>query len=145
DGLPHSGQARLGLSGVTVARGAVIGPQIGWSCSKANTRSARSRSAPGSRQPVEMHLVAVGAEQANRLVEWQADNVGVGADELHHEGPGQALDGVAASLAPPFARGEVAFELIAADAFETHARLDQALAYLARRRDQADAGVDAMR
>ena len=71
------------------------------------------------------------------LVERQADDVGVGADELDHEGAGKALDGVAAGLAAPFAAGEIGLDLVARQALEADAGLDQPVAHGALRRDQA--------
>ena len=79
------------------------------------------------------------------LVERQADDGGVGADEFDHEGAGEPLDRVAARLAAPFAGGEVALDLPRRQPLEAHAGLDQPLATLSLGREEADGGVDAVR
>src|SRR5262245_22265271 len=95
-------------------------------------------------EPAEMHRITFAGEQGCRLVKRQAHNVGVGADDLHHERSGQALDGIAAGLVAPFARGQVGLEILLRQALEAHPRLDQALAERLLRRDDADAGIDPM-
>src|SRR6266568_5682797 len=61
-------------------------------------------SSPSHRiQPAEMQRVALASEQRHGLVQRQADHIGVGADQLDHEGPGEPLDRIAAGLAAPFA------------------------------------------
>jgi hypothetical protein len=54
----------------------------------------------------------------------------------------QALDAVGAGLAAPLARGEIAVDLVAGQPLEANLGLDDLLAQLACRRDQADAGID---
>ena len=85
-------------------------------------------SAHAALSQAEANRKALAVEERHRLVERQPDHVGIGADELHHEGAGKALDGVAAGLAAPFAGGEVAVELVARQALEAHPRLDEPLA-----------------
>ena len=60
-----------------------------------------------------MRGIAQPVEQGPGFLEGQADDGGVGADELDDEGAGYALDGVAAGLAAPFARGEIAVDFLA--------------------------------
>ena len=54
-------------------------------------------------EPAEAHGVALPAQQVDRLVERETDHGAVGSDELDDEGAGNALDGIAAGLAAPFA------------------------------------------
>jgi len=53
-------------------------------------------------QPAEMDRIAFAAEQRRRLVERQADDVGIGTDDFDQETAGDALRRVAAGLAAPF-------------------------------------------
>ena len=78
------------------------------------------------------------------LIERQADDIGVGADHLDHERAGDALHGIAAGLAAPFAGADIGLDVVLAQALEAHAGLDQALAKRLLRRHQADRGVDAV-
>src|SRR5262245_37582730 len=64
-------------------------------------------------QPPEMDRIALTTEQRHRLIERQADHVRVGADHLHDERSGEALHGISAGLAAPFARSEIGLEILA--------------------------------
>src|SRR5690606_903951 len=82
-------------------------------------------------QPVELNGISVAGEKVHHLVERQADDVGIGAVDLDDEGAGKALDGVAAGLAAPLAGSEIGLDVLARQALETHARLDEAAADVA--------------
>src|SRR3990170_4760151 len=79
-------------------------------------------------EPAETDRKALAAEQRDRLVERQADDIGVGADHLDHEPPGDALHGVAAGLAAPFAGADIGLDVVLAEPLEADAGFDQALA-----------------
>ena len=64
---------------------------------------------------------------------------------LLHEAAGQALDGIAAGLAAPLARGDVGLDLLARQVLEAHARVDDLDAHAVVRRDQAERRQHAMR
>ena len=121
--MPQIGQGRRGRSGTTSA------PSFGI---------VARESAMGQPQPRVSQLkwtgIALAGEERHRLVERQADDVGVGADQPDDEAAGEALDGIAARLAAPFAGGEVAVDVLARQALEADPGLDQALADLALRR-----------
>ena len=51
---------------------------------------------------------------------------------------------IAAGLSAPFAGGEIGLDVLVGQTFEAHPRFNQPLAKSFRRRDQADAGIDAM-
>src|SRR5437773_12378619 len=92
-----------------------------------------------------MDRIPLADKEGHDLVERQADDVAVGSHELHHERAGEALNGVAAGLATPFAGGEIALRVLARQALEAHPRLDQALADVALGGDECEAGIDAVR
>ncbi len=75
--------------------------------------------------PAVAHRIALAGQQRHGLGERQADHIGVGAHQLHHEGAGKALDGIAAGLAAPFAGGEIGLDILARQALEAHPGLDQ--------------------
>ena len=77
-------------------------------------------------------------EQRRGLVQRQADDIGVGADDLDDEGAGEPLRGIAAGLAAPFAGGEIGLDVLLRQPLEAHAGLDQPLAERLLRRHQAD-------
>ena len=60
-----------------------------------------------------MDRIALARQQRRGLVERQADDVGVGADDLDDEGAGDALHRIAAGLAAPFAGGEIGLDVLA--------------------------------
>src|SRR4051794_40837586 len=95
--------------------------------------------------PVEMDRVALADKEVDRLVKRQAHRVGKGADQLCHKRTGQALDSVAAGLASPFARGEIALPVLPGQPLEPDPRLDDPLADRSLRRDQANAGMHPVR
>ncbi|EGE58634.1 hypothetical protein RHECNPAF_2940075 [Rhizobium etli CNPAF512] len=94
--------------------------------------------------PPAMHIEAFAGQKHNGFIKRQADDIGVGADHLLHEGAGQALDAVGARLAAPLAGGQVVFDLEAGQPLEAHLGLDDLLADLAIRRHQTNAGIDEM-
>src|SRR5919112_1943362 len=106
------------------------------------SRSHAGEGCSGRVEPAEPDRIPLPVEQGCRLVERQADDVGIGADQLDHEGAGEPLDGIAARLATPLARGEIAFELVPGEALEADAGFHQALADGVLRRDETDGGVD---
>ena len=65
-------------------------------------------------EPAEADRKALAAHQRDRLVERQADDVGVGADHLDHERAGDALHGVAAGFAAPFAGADIGLDVVLA-------------------------------
>ena len=73
-----------------------------------------------------MDRIAFAGEQRGGFGERKADDVGVRADEPLNESAGEALDRVTAGLAAPFAASEIGLELLARQALEPEARLDQA-------------------
>ena len=77
-------------------------------------------------------------------VSGRPDDIRVRADDLLDEAPGQSLDRVAAGLAAPFARGEIALDVLGREAPEAHARVDDLDAHAVVGGDQADAGEHAM-
>src|SRR5688572_14321833 len=91
-----------------------------------------------------MHRIALAGKESDGLVERQADDGRVGTDELDHERPGNALDGVAAGLVAPFGAGEIALDLAIAEALEAEPRLNEAAARGARHAEHGDGGIDAM-
>src|ERR1700729_3541939 len=72
-----------------------------------NMGRRRTRASSYGVEPAEMDGIAFAAEERHRLVERQADHVRVGADDLDDEGRSDALRGVAAGLAAPFAGSEI--------------------------------------
>src|SRR5689334_24272770 len=106
-----------------------------------SSQSARFMDLSGV-EPAEADRIALAVEERHGLVEGQADDVRVGADELHDEAAGEPLDRIAAGLAAPLARGEVALELVPGEALEAQPRLDDTLADLVARGDEADRRVD---
>src|ERR1700685_4177998 len=95
-------------------------------------------------QPAEMDRKTLATEQRHGLVERQADDVGIGADDLDQESSGDALRSIAPRLAAPFARGEIGLDVLVGEALETHPRFDVALPERLLRRDQAHGRVDAV-
>src|ERR1700685_2487775 len=95
-------------------------------------------------EPAEMGRKTLAAEQRHGLVERQADDIGIGADDLHQKSPSDALRRVAAGLAAPFARGEIGLDVLVGEALEAHPRLDVALPKRLLGRHQAHRGMDAM-
>ena len=79
---------------------------LAWACRARPGRRVRVRSLGldliGLGEPELADGEAFPLEQVYHLGQRQADDIGVGADHLHHEGTGDALDRIAASLAPPF-------------------------------------------
>src|SRR5690606_10192549 len=63
-------------------------------------------------EPVEMKREALARQQRRHLRERQADDIRVRADDLLHKAAGEALDRVAAGLAAPLARGDVALDVL---------------------------------
>ncbi len=63
-------------------------------------------------EPAEADRVALAAQQRHGFVQRQADDIGVGADDLDDESAGDALRGIAAGLAAPFAGGEIALRCL---------------------------------
>src|SRR6187402_1886214 len=90
----------------------------------------------GGVEPAEADRKALAAEQRRGLVERQADDVGVGPHHLHHEGAGDALHGIAAGFAAPFAGADIGLDVVLREAFETDPGPDQALAEGLARRDE---------
>ncbi len=73
-----------------------------------NLSSVICRLSSASRaEPAEMHRKPLAREQGKRLVQRQADDVGVGADYFHHERAGQTLDRIGAGFPAPLAGGEI--------------------------------------
>src|SRR3954471_19751863 len=95
-------------------------------------------------QPPEPNRKTFAAEQSDRLVQRQTDDVGIGADHLHHERSGNALDGVATGFAAPFAGADIGLDIILAQPFEANAAFDQALPKCLLGRHKADRRVDTM-
>src|SRR5258708_33132989 len=91
-----------------------------------------------------MDRVALAAEQRHGLVERQADDVGIGADDLHKKAPGYALRGVSAGFAAPFAGGEIGFDVLVGEPLEAQPRLDVALTPRLLLRDQTPRGMIAV-
>ena len=91
-------------------------PQIGhWLVGsighKQNMGSAAGAPASNSRvEPAEMNRIPLAGEQRHRLVQRQADDVGIGTDDLDQKRPGDALRRIAAGLAAPFAGGQIGLE-----------------------------------
>src|SRR5581483_5107740 len=108
------------------------------------SRSWRSCSPSDRVEPAETDGIAFAAEQRHDFVERQADDVGVGTDDLDDESPGNALRGIAAGLAAPLAGGKVRLDVFFREALEAHARLHEPLTECFLRRDQADGRVDTM-
>src|SRR4029450_12450916 len=98
----------------------------------------------GLRDPELAPREALALEHADHLGERQAHDIGVGADQLHHERSGDALDGITPGLSLPFAARKVSADLLVREIAEADARLDHALAPAPVRREQADGGVRAM-
>src|SRR6202163_2476567 len=88
-------------------------------------------------KPAEMDRKTLAAEQRHGLVERQADDVGIGADDLDQKSSGDALRRVAAGLAAPFPGSKIGFDVLVGEAFEAHPRLDVALPERLLRRHQA--------
>src|SRR6516162_6009030 len=103
----------------------------------------REPSSPGV-DPAEMDRIALAAEQRQRLVQRQADNVGIGTDELDHKSASDALRSIAARFATPFAGGEIGFDVLFRQTLKSHARLYVTLPERFLRRDQTDRGVNAV-
>ena len=95
-------------------------------------------------EPAEMDRIAFAAQERHRLVQRQADDVGIRADDFHDKGSGNPLRGVAAGLAAPFAGGEVGLDVFVRQALEAHPRLHVTLAEGLLRRHQAYGGMDAV-
>src|SRR5687767_7026597 len=95
-------------------------------------------------EPAETDRIALAAQQAHRLVKRQPDHIAVGADQLDHEGAGNALDRVAAGLAAPFAGGEVGLDVLGGEPLEADPGFNQAVTKRLARRDDGDRGVDAV-
>src|SRR5215472_7996235 len=94
--------------------------------------------------PAEMDRITLAAKKRQGLIEWQADNIGIRADQLDDKGAGNALRGIASGFAAPFAGGEISLNILFGQTFEAHACLDIALPERFLRRDQTDRGVNAM-
>src|SRR5579872_6781324 len=75
-------------------------------------------------EPAEMDRIALAAKERDGFVERQADDVGIGTDDLHQKAAGDALRGVAAGLAAPFAGGEIGLDVFIGEPLETHPGLD---------------------
>src|SRR6202023_3129853 len=95
-------------------------------------------------EPAEMDRKTLAAEQRHGLVERQADDVGIGTDDLHQKSSGDALRRVAAGLAAPFPGSKIGFDVLVREALEAHPRFDVTLPERLLRRDQAHRGVDAV-
>src|SRR6185503_20378860 len=94
-GLPHSGQ--------------------GFDGGLAPPEPASSGGLAGI-EPAEPDRKALAAHQRGRFVERQADDIGVGADHLDHERSRDALHGVAAGFAAPFAGTDIGLDVVLAQA-----------------------------
>ena len=92
-----------------------------------------------------MHIETLAGEQSHGLVKRQADDIGEGPDHLDNERASQPLRGITPRLSAPFARGDLHVDFGAGQPLEAHTRFHQALAQLAARRGQADAGIDPVR
>src|SRR5262249_26933323 len=95
-------------------------------------------------EPALADRVALARQQRGDFIERKADDVAVRAYDLDDECPGDALRGVTAGLAAPFARGQIGLDIALRQSLEAHAGLDQSLPIGFFRRHQADRSVDAM-
>src|ERR1700733_11083450 len=105
------------------------------------------RAAPPSShrvEPAEMDRKTLAAKQRHGLVERQADDVGIGAYDLHQKSSGDALCRIAAGLAAPFSGGKIGFDVLVGKALETYPRLDVALPKRLLGRHQTHRGMDAV-
>src|SRR6202049_376069 len=71
-------------------------------------RSARSNGA----DPAETDGIPLARQQGRHFIERKPHYVAVGADDLDNEAPPNPLGGIAASLAAPFARGEIGLDVL---------------------------------
>src|SRR5580693_3759480 len=78
-------------------------------------------------EPAEMDRKTLAAEQRHGLVERQADNIGIGADDLDQKGSGDALRRIATGLAAPFPGSQIGLDVLVGEALEAHPRFDVAL------------------
>src|SRR6186713_3223724 len=95
-------------------------------------------------EPAEVDREALARQQRRGLVQRQADDVGIGADDLDDEAAGKPLRRVTAGLAAPLARRKIGLDVGFAQALEAYAGLDQPLAEGFLGRHQADRGMNAM-
>src|SRR5262249_28667102 len=79
-----------------------------------------------------------------RLMEWQTNNIGIGADEFDDKAAGDALHRIATRLATPFAGREIGLDVVRRESLEAHASLNQALTETFLRRDQTNTGINPM-
>src|SRR5262249_26002493 len=93
-------------------------------------------------EPADPDRKALACEQRRGLIERQPDDVGIGADALHHEAAGNALCRIAAGLAAPLTGGEIGLDILLRQPLEAHFGFDQTLPESLLGRDQADRGVD---
>src|SRR5262249_59163648 len=85
-----------------------------------------------------------GVQTCHYRGEGKAYDPRVGADELHHEPSGDALDGVGSGLPLPFAARDIVADLGVREIAEADAGLDHALAFPVVGRDQADGAIDSV-
>src|SRR5215510_14620472 len=78
-------------------------------------------------EPARADRIVLAREEPGHFIEREADDVGVGADDLDDEAAGDALRRVTAGLAAPFARGEIGLDVVLRKPLEAHACLNQAL------------------
>src|SRR5262245_57016146 len=89
-------------------------------------------------EPAGADRVALARQQRSHFIERKADDVAVRADDLDDECSGDALRGVTAGLAAPFARGQIGLDIVLRQSLEAHAGLNQSLPVSFFRRHQAD-------
>src|SRR6187549_3551815 len=78
-------------------------------------------------EPAEVDREALAGQQRRSFVQRQADDVGVGADDLDDEAAGEPLRGVATGLVAPLTGGEIGLNVLLRQPLEAHPRLDQPL------------------
>src|SRR4051812_6101250 len=88
--------------------------------------------------PRVTNRVALPVQEAERLVERQADHAGIGSDDAEREAARETLDRVGASLAVPLAGLQIGGDLGLGQSLEPSPRFDQTLAPLSGRGEQAN-------
>src|ERR1700684_3419866 len=86
-------------------------PQIGSGLPETLAGPASSGGLVGI-QPAEANRETFAAEQRDRLIERQADDIAVGAAHLDHDRSGDALHRIAAGLAAPFAGADIGLDVV---------------------------------
>src|SRR5579885_1558101 len=92
-------------------------------------------------EPTKSDRVTLAPKQVHALVKRQADDVGVGTDDLYDERAGDALRRVTPGFAAPLARSEIAFDVFFRESLKANAGFHQALSERFFRRHQANRGV----